>query len=183
MRTDDSTVRGHITDPARAFTYLPPLTEYLWGPVASAQNRTKAKFDMARWGNRARIGITDSLCHTAGCACGHGTTIFWRDGLRLEIVRREYRRDLHGVEIRYGEHTGFKAAEQFFGISRAATEYLFNPDYYPTSGLKSPRYVARRIRRFLREAEVVDYEHRHEHKDAYISSINELMQEEPPDGA
>lgn len=96
------------------------------------------RFDMEVW----------YKCGTTACAVGHACLNPWfrRRGLKLgEKNNLEY------AEPEYRGDTEKWAAAAFFNIGLDEAEYLFYPDRYPNSH-RSARYVAKRIRSFVRKA-------------------------------
>ena len=86
-------------------------------------------------------------CGTAACAIGHMPLCFPRTF--------EYKENNWGgngyieVENRNSGEQNFDAAKDFFNIDDTESYYLFQPDCYP-HGHKSPKYVAGRIRSFVK---------------------------------
>lgn len=60
-----------------------------------------------------------------------------------EVMRRA---DVGMFDPVYGEERGFSAGAEFFGINREASNYLFDPDYYP-QGFDAPILPAQVIAR------------------------------------
>ena len=85
-------------------------------------------------------------CSTVGCGLGWATTIpaFRRAGLRNCRAPRYY--DKKSGALFYG----YAAGRHFFQLNYPDTEYiLFNPQRYPTSQRRNPKYLATRIREMI----------------------------------
>ena len=93
-------------------------------------------------------------CGTAGCACGHATTIFWKQGFVLDCGGGAVRLiDPVTGQMLESEATG--AAASFFGMSRRDAEKLFYPSQYCVD---SADIVADRLAYLLHNGSLDNYE-------------------------
>ena len=81
-------------------------------------------------------------CGFAGCAVGWACSIPEFRELGLNLV--------HGTPT-YNLHHHFQAAETFFDLSERQAHYLFGTAFYTPRQFRAPRYVASRLREFVRE--------------------------------
>lgn len=89
----------------------------------------KIKFDLDCWGNDeneelpGRKGIS---CLTSACALGSAGLYppFRRAGLQTTVDKWD------GVSVIFEHAEGFCAGQNFFGLSRTESNWLFNPSYY-----------------------------------------------------
>lgn len=93
------------------------------------------KFDMGEW---ADLDFKPNKCGTAACAAGWATTIFRKQGLRLNNgslgnPRPEYKGDF-----------GIDSLVKFFDLKETQARYLFFNSYYSKFSA-TPKIVARRI--------------------------------------
>lgn len=111
------------------------------------------RFDMSLWADSKFCTQTKpsepfhNECKTAACACGWACTIpsFKRAGLYLDISHL-WSNGERQLDLRFKEYSGMAAAEEFFGISDYAAEYLFG-----TRNTNSPKAAAKRIKAFLKQ--------------------------------
>ena len=92
-------------------------------------------------------------CQAVACAFGWCTVVFPKSGLKLKKIYpiNEYHDITYEYDIKYKNHTNFHAAAKFFNIDLTESEILFMPDDNPK--LNTPKQVAKRIRRFVKNKE------------------------------
>lgn len=103
----------------------------------------REKFDLSFF--TGADGLDDAPgpgCGTAGCAIGWMPNAFPRDCKYVED-------SFGGITITSmdGSKDHFNLAEDFFGLSRNESSYLFTTDYYKR-GRRGPKSVAKRLREF-----------------------------------
>jgi hypothetical protein len=99
----------------------------------------RRQFNMKVWGN----GTDPKECGFAGCAGGWATSIF----PALKLIPWGF---FSQTEIRYGEFTSFEALQNYFGLTYADAEYIFDSYEYPKSNRNPlPKTVADRIRKLV----------------------------------
>lgn len=100
----------------------------------------KRKFSLSSWYQHL-IGSDGIVYGTTACALGEAGLIpeFRKLGLKSEIDGGVY----------FQEKEGFEAAEVFFGLDMDESLHLFAPTHYWPDQLRSPRAVARKIRRLI----------------------------------
>lgn len=106
------------------------LADFLEKVVAK---KPKYKFNMNKFGD---IDFDPNRCSTAACAFGWATVRF----------PRALKMDSRGA-IQYKDDLNFDAASGFFQIDTRSSFRLFGLN----TGCKSPKQVARNIRRFVKE--------------------------------
>lgn len=106
------------------------------------------RFDLQWW---AYNGFSPNKCGTTACAVGWATTIpaFKKAGLKLY---RDYDDGLYPI---YKTYDSWDAVKVFFKLSMKDAEWLFNSGYYPVEQNNNPKYVAKRIREFVTERELI----------------------------
>ena len=101
-------------------------------------NGVSRKFNMAHWD-----------CGTASCAIGSAGWDPWfrRRGLKSVVgAESEDRTDGGNGAVVYGMTEDFEAGCAFFGITRAESEFLFDPDQYELKPWNiTPKKVIERI--------------------------------------
>jgi hypothetical protein len=104
----------------------------------------RRRFDMGFWGN----GKSPKECGFAGCAAGWGTVIL----PSLEMVHTEW----GTAFIKFKDYFGFKAIQEYFGIDRETSWYIFDSMQYPNQNYNpTPKYVAKRIRSVVYERQKI----------------------------
>lgn len=121
------------------------------------------KFDMDHW-----VGTYDkdyprdegkkSKCGTTACALGYAGYIpsFRRAGLKTIAHTDGYSRGGRvELETKNGmEYNGFMAAMEFFDLTSAESDFIFDPESYEGNDRVGPKTVARRIRKMIKEGGV-----------------------------
>jgi hypothetical protein len=111
-------------------------------------------FDMHNWvdifmfnNEGLRVSKGRPSCNTTACAMGWATTIkkFNKEGLVMAPCGFPLFKNPSNGE----EYIGFRAAEEFFGLERRQSTYLFSRESYPHDYKNNPRIVANRIRGLL----------------------------------
>lgn len=100
-----------------------------------------------------RIPVVPVECQTAGCAVGWACTIpeFNKLGFYLTVDYLNSTQSSLSYIDKDGElHTGCLAAEEFFDIGVAQFDYLFCTNSYKSTEASSPKAVAKRIRKFVK---------------------------------
>lgn len=107
------------------------------------------RFDITKWfGFKDSVELMDEKqpthCGYTACAVGHACldSRFTTQGLTMF-------KDMPSYETSKGRCTGWRAVQDFFGISREEAEYLFHDSHY--TGSKGPAAVANRLRGFIAE--------------------------------
>lgn len=93
-------------------------------------------------------------CGTAACALGTAALHPWFRLKGLKDQSDEVEESINGKPVEYftpvcNGKEAFEAGSEFFGINDHASNYLFNPNHYPSSH-KESSYVANRIRQFVK---------------------------------
>jgi len=123
------------------------------------------KFNMRQWFNNkpfnelefgASVPLGEQLakCGAAACAFGYACEIPEFKAAGLEIMATRINGDgSNFVEPVFEQRSGFGAAEEFFGISRADAEFLFDPEEYQEDAKYddgiTPLHVVERIDELL----------------------------------
>ena len=101
-------------------------------------------FDLGYW---ATDGFTEKKCGTTACAFGWAAVKYPRS---LALFQTEGA--ITGVRLRNKPYfNNFLAAEMFYSISAKEARYLFSPDHYPVRKRDDRKYVANRIKNFVRD--------------------------------
>jgi len=122
--------------------------------------------DMSGWIQEAPT--RDEPCRTACCAFGYaaldprlqeqGLTLVGYTNARRKVLIRssaEFNRfakagALDGIVYpAFGDAEGFTAAMEFYGITRRAANYLFDPEWYPARRGITAEAVAERVREVI----------------------------------
>jgi hypothetical protein len=119
-------------------------------------DQRQRRFNMATWFTRPSISDDPDRTHcgTAACAAGEACTIkeFNEAGLRLNWASEH---STHAAPV-FRTHRGDTALKWFFGIPFDKVQWFFMPEQYPGHLYQrcaiTPGTVARRIRKFIREA-------------------------------
>lgn len=127
--------------------------------------RAKRRFYMGSWVS----GGGGEVCQTAGCALGYAALDprLQARGLSLNYYHDKYNtRRIETVEEltkliaavvsptiypTYNGKNGFDAAVEFYGITSMASDYIFEPGYYPDMMASEiePEHVVAHIRRVI----------------------------------
>lgn len=127
--------------------------------------RTKRRFYMGSWVS----GGSGEVCQTAGCALGYaaldprlqvrGLTLVyyddkynpWRIATVEELTKLIADVISPSIYPIYNGKTGFEAAVEFYGITSRASDYIFEPAYYPDmlASEIEPEHVVAHIRRVI----------------------------------
>lgn len=126
-----------MTTPAQSKERLLKLA-WLLDNLTTEFPKLKVRFNLDGWAEKA------TSCHTTACACG------WA-GLHPWFRRKGFRTDLKFGNVEYGVSAGFGAVGRFFDLGINERGYLFIAKSYP-KGHRGRRDVARRIRKFVKEA-------------------------------
>lgn len=121
------------------------LADYLEGPVSRAAKRSKhKKFDMSKYGNSKRLGLSKNMCNTAGCALGWATNVFPRTfRLRGGWNPDDCQLQFNGLYEEASE--SFPGAQHFFGLTPEQAEKAFSADNH-----RNVRQEAALLRRLAR---------------------------------
>ena len=112
--------------------------------AAFLEKLPRKRFEYSYWVGTDWKGKTDLSCGTTACALGWATTIPEFRVAGLKLTQR-------GDPINYrAGATGFSAAQGIFGISWDQAHSLFMPST-EAEHKATPKYVARKIRRFVKE--------------------------------
>lgn len=79
-------------------------------------------------------------CGTTGCALGWCTVVFPR--------KFKFEHNFCNSDCDIGLNMGWETADEFFGLRRIESEYLFMKDKYPLNK-RTPKCVSKRIRKFV----------------------------------
>lgn len=113
-----------------------------------AASRCGVKFNMGTWGYAARNSLPSLSCGTEACAIGVAVLSGEFNGLTYGTIL--------GTQITplYRKWERYEAVEKYFDLSFDHARYLFSPSCYlpeQTRGGRAERYVAQRIRDFVKE--------------------------------
>jgi hypothetical protein len=113
--------------------------------IKTCRQSADFKFDLRAWASADKIGLGRARCNTSACAVGWATTIFRRQGFKLEAASPVNR----NIVPVYKDKRNWEAVQEFFAISDAESSQLFSKDAYPSDQLNGPVAVADRIESFL----------------------------------
>ena len=108
--------------------------------------------------DKTDAGLMPKHCQTTGCALGWAATIeeFRKAGFTLD----SYFPHSGGGKVvpKYRGYKEYEAVALFFGLTESTAAYFFSANHYNGHELDNPKFVAARIREYIKE-EKAKYSH------------------------